>query len=177
MLLSKIQRANDGEIRILPFVHTYNPRNGNINSIIHQLNNVLREDEQTKSIYESCRFINSKRQSKNLKRILCSSQFEDPNYSVTKCMDQRCGTCNYITEGSTYNFSGRNFRINTNMSCDTRDVIYVITCPWCNEYYIGETSNTLRSRVRVHRQQINTPEYRQIQLSAHLETSGNFSLL
>jgi Tfp pilus assembly protein PilV len=59
------------------------------------------------------------------------------------------------------------------MSCDTRDVIYVITCPGCNEYHIGETSNTLRSRARVHKQQINTPAYRQIQLSAHIETCGN----
>ena len=104
--------------------------------------------------------------------MLCSSQFEDHEYTVSKCMDQRCGTCSYITEGSNYNFSGRNFKINANMSCDTRDVIYVITCPGCNEYYIGETSNTLRSRVRVHKQHINTPEYRQIQLSAHLETCG-----
>ena len=59
------------------------------------------------------------------------------------------------------------------MSCDTKDVIYVITCPGCNEYYIGETGNTLRARVRVHKQHINRPEYRQLQLSAHLETCGN----
>ena len=37
---------------------------------------------------------------------------------------------------------------------------------------MGETSNTLRSRVRVHKQHINSPEYRQLNLSAHLETYG-----
>ena len=56
------------------------------------------------------------------------------------------------------------------MACESKDVIYVITCAGCNEYYIGETSNTLCARVRVHIQHINSPEYRQINLSAHLET-------
>ena len=45
------------------------------------------------------------------------------------------------------------------MSCDKKNVIYVITCPGCKEFYIGETENTLRARVRVHKQHINTPEY------------------
>ena len=36
-----------------------------------------------------------------------------------------------------------------------------------------ETSNPLRSRVRVHKQHINSPEYRQIPLSEHLDICGN----
>ena len=69
-----------------------------------------------------------------------------------------------------YNFNGHDFKINANMTCESKDVIYVITCAGCNEYYIWETSNTLHARVRVHKQHINLPEYRQINLSAHLET-------
>ena len=47
------------------------------------------------------------------------------------------------------------------MSLETKNFIYVITCHGCNEYYIGETSTTLRARIRVHKQQINHAEYRQ----------------
>ena len=53
------------------------------------------------------------------------------------------------------------------MSCETKNLIYVITCHGCNEFYIGETSTTLRARIRVHKQQMNHAEYRQIKLSEH----------
>ena len=52
-----------------------------------------------------------------------------------------------------------------NMTCESKDDIYVIKCAGCNEYYIGETSNTLRPRLHVHKQHNNTPEYRQINLN------------
>jgi hypothetical protein len=50
--------------------------------------------------------------------------------------------------------------------------MYVIICAGCNEYYIGETSNQLRTRVRVHKQHIRYPEYREIPLSEHIDTCG-----
>ena len=56
------------------------------------------------------------------------------------------------------------------MWLESKDVIYVITCAGCNEYYIGETSNSLRAHV--HKQHINSPENRQINLSTNLETCG-----
>ena len=74
-----------------------------------------------------------------------------------------------------YNFNGRDFKINANMTCESKDVIYVMTCAGYNEYYIWETSNTLRTRV--HKQHINLPEYRQINLSAHLETCAKKTVL
>ena len=63
-------------------------------------------------------------------------------------------------EGNCFNFDVL-FTVNANMSCDTKNVIFAITCPGCNEFYIGETGNTLRARVRVHKQHFNTPDYRQ----------------
>ncbi|XP_061175938.1 uncharacterized protein LOC133184880 [Saccostrea echinata] len=165
-------KSKENKTEIIPFVHTHNPRNHNLTSIIHQLNNILKDDLSTKRIYKDVKFINSRRQPRNLRRILCSSHFKN-TCAVAKCEDSRCGTCQHIIEGSTYNFNGRQFTVNANMSCDTKNVIYVITCPGCHQYYIGETSNPLRARVRVHRQHINSPEYRQIPLSEHLDRCGN----
>ncbi|XP_062579660.1 uncharacterized protein LOC134241640 [Saccostrea cucullata] len=164
--------TQENKTDIIPFVHTHNPRNHNLTSVVHQLNNVLKTDRSTQQIYRDVKFINSRRQPKNLRRILCSSHFKN-SYKVTKCEDARCGTCTHIMEGSTYDFNGRQFTVNANMSCATKNVIYVITCAGCQEFYIGETSNQLRARVRVHRQHINSPEYRQIPLSEHLDTCGN----
>ena len=61
------------------------------------------------------------------------------------------------------------------MTCKSSNLIYVITCAGCDEYYIGETGTQLRARVRVHKQHINTPEYRKIKLSEHIDTCGKKS--
>lgn len=108
---------------------------------------MLKTDETFSKIFEKQKFINSKRQPKNLRRILTKSNFtEKTDYKVTKCQDPRCGTCPYIKSGQKFNFSGKEFTINNNMSCQTRNLIYVITCSGCGELYIGETGNTLRER-------------------------------
>ena len=58
------------------------------------------------------------------------------------------------------------------MTCKSRNLLYIIQCGKCKELYIGETGCTLQARIRVHKQHINVPEYRQIQLSEHLDECG-----
>ena len=55
------------------------------------------------------------------------------------------------------------------MSCDVKNVIYVLECNGCNEYYIGQTGDKLRSRRTVHAQQIRDPSIRQLPLSEHID--------
>ena len=40
-------------------------------------------------------------------------------------------------------------------------------------HYIGETGTTLRTRIRIHKQHISTPEYRKIKVSEHLDVCGH----
>ena len=60
----------------------------------------------------------------------------------------------------------------------TQDVIYIITCVGYNEFYIGETGNTLRECCRIHKEQINIPAYRKISVSKHLDecSRGRFTI-
>lgn len=59
------------------------------------------------------------------------------------------------------------------MSCQSKNLIYTIICDdGCNQFYIGETGTTLRTRIRVHKQQIRDPEYRKIKLSEHIDVCG-----
>lgn len=55
------------------------------------------------------------------------------------------------------------------MSCDVKNVLYVITCNGCKEFYIGQTGDKLRTRRTIHAQQIRDPSTRQIPLSEHLD--------
>ena len=161
-------------LNALPLVTTHNPRNRNITPFVKHLNTVLKTDDTMSKALEKFKFINSKRQAKNLRRILCNSRFRNTNtYSIQKCSDRRCGTCPYIKEGSIFKIGSRDFKVKNNMSCDSKNLIYCIICGGCEEFYIGETGSTLRTRIRIHKQHINQPEYRKIKLSEHLDKCGN----
>ena len=55
------------------------------------------------------------------------------------------------------------------MSCDVKNVIYVIKSNGCKELYIGQTGDKLRARRTIHAQQIRDPSIRQIPLSEHID--------
>ena len=68
----------------------------------------------------------------------------------------RCKCCSDIKETSNVVFhkTGQDFKITSELTCESKNLIYVIFCNGCDEYYIGETSDHLRARARVHRQGI-----------------------
>lgn len=95
---------------------------------------------------------------------------------VNKCTDPRYETCQYIKVGNLFKFGNKDFiiiLITVNMSCASKHVLYNITCSGCKEIYIGETGTTLHTRIRIHKQHVNEPEYRNIKLSEHLEICGH----
>ena len=114
--------------------------------------------------------IKSKRQPPNLKERITKGRITDNRTSTTnfvsKCNRPNCELCKYLDESNSYNFNGKIFYVNETMSCDVRNVI-----PYngCNEYYIGQTGNKLRTRRTIHAQQIQDPSTTQIPLSEHLD--------
>lgn len=88
---------------------------------------------------------------------------------VRKCQKPRCATCPYLQEGHQFEFkNGRNFNIHSSITCESSHLIYVITCAGCGENYIGQTGDTLRHRMTVHRQQIRETKYQCTAVSGHL---------
>ena len=73
----------------------------------------------------------------------------------------------YIIERYLANFKGNLFKVNDDMSCKSKKVIYMIQCRGCNEQYIGETVN-LGNRIRLHNQHIKHAELRKIPVSGHI---------
>ena len=53
------------------------------------------------------------------------------------------------------------------MKCNSKFLIYVMTCAGCGENYIGETKSKLRERMTLHRQQIRDTRYQVLPVSAH----------
>ena len=60
------------------------------------------------------------------------------------------------------------------MGCDVRDLIYVTQCSGCGEEYIGETGDSLRHRMTVHRQQIRQTNVRILHVSSHIANCTAF---
>ena len=55
------------------------------------------------------------------------------------------------------NVSGRHYNVIGNqptMTCDTDNVIYLISCGRCGIQYVGETSQILRKRMNNHRNRL-----------------------
>ena len=66
----------------------------------------------------------------------------------------------YIPDGLTnYTFlsSGETRAIRSNLTCDTKNLIYMIQCNRCNLQYIGETKPRLKDRFNEHCRTIDNP--------------------
>ena len=81
-----------------------------------------------------------------MKRILTSSTLKNTTQGVTKCKTKRCKICDIIVEGKPYTFKNpeSKFKINKNLSCNLKNVVYVIECNECKE--IWPTTTVCRSR-------------------------------
>lgn len=117
------------------------------------------------------KIIKSKRQQQNLKRILTKARFDEKEQEtgISQCGRPNCGLCHHLITESIFNFKcGKNFQVRSQMTCNVRNLIYVIQCQGCHEEYIGETGDILRHRLTVHRQQIRNPSVRMLYVSEHI---------
>ena len=169
------------EYDVIPFVHTYNPRNQNMTSAIQTSRQLLQRSDTMKSVLENKTIINSKRQPKNLKRILTKSKFDSQGETpgVRKCRRSRCKTCPDLIEGTNITFNnGKKFLVKTNMTCISKNVVYSIICTKCNDFYIGQTKNELCTRMTVHRQQTKHEALRVLNVNKHIHScaGGKFQI-
>lgn len=110
--------------------------NPEIFSIIKSNMPIIQQDERLKRIFPCSKFIKSKRQPNNLKKILTIARFDEISVipEVKKCIRHNCGLCVHLLEGSTYIFNcGKRFNVYESMNCEVKNVIYVIRCHGCNK--------------------------------------------
>lgn len=117
----------------------------------------------------------SLRQPKNILAFL-NTQTE---FFVKKCLRPRCKTCNIIIEARKNIKIGTQFcTFNTNMNCTSSNVIYLLRCNVCSEFYIGQTTQKLSERMNLHRQHILNEHTSFLYVSFHIRNCGyNFSVI
>ena len=159
------------EANITPFISTHNPKNREMFGILRNNMTILQNNQTMNKIINKTKVIKCKRQLKNLKQILVKSEFKETSTppSVSKCNEPRCGLCSFIIEGEKLLLNNKTFHVRENMDCTVKNVLYVLVCNGCRQFYIGQTGDKLRNRRTVHDQQIRDPSTRQMPVSAHLD--------
>ena len=125
--------------------------------------------DKIKEILDTIKIIKIQRQPKNLKRILTFSTFgENTTEGVNKCKNKRCKICDMIIEAKSYTFKNpeTKLKIDKNLSCNSKNVVYIIECSECKEIYIGSTQ-ALNTKTSLHKSNIKI-ENRTLNVSKHL---------
>lgn len=160
-------------------VSTHNPRNQEVFNIIRNNLPIIEEDPDMKKILETSQIIKSKRRNPSLKCILNRASFSSKNPGspiIKKCDKPRCSKCTYLTEGST--FQTRKRFNSQNLSVVHQFKSYLCdTLRWFRENYIGQTRDTFRHRMTVHRQQFREPKYQCTPVSEHIRNCAQKKVL
>ena len=130
----------------------------------------IENKDKIKKILDTTKIIKSQRQPQNMKRILTSSTFgKNTTQGVTKCKNKRCKICDIIIEGKSYTFKNpeTKFKINNNLSCNSKNAVFVIECNECKEIYIG-SKQALNTRTSLHKSNIKIEENIKLNVSKHL---------
>ena len=82
-------------------------------------------------------------------------------HRASKCGSSRCTTCPNVMEGTTFTSTatGREYQLQHNLNCKSKEIVYLITCLRCNLQYVGETSKPLHERMWKYRNKISQQRY------------------
>ena len=112
----------------LNFITAFNQNNTKILDLEKSGVNALVKNNLNK--FKNIRSIHAKRQPSNLKRILTNSLFTNKTAGICKCSDITCLCClQFLLEISyTFKNAGKQLSLKTKMTCDSRNLIYIIIC-------------------------------------------------
>ena len=111
---------------------------------------LLQNDPETGTNLSQPPLISFKRD-KNIGNVLVRSSFQTNDQPRTfKCARSRCKTCPFIHNIEKISGPKRSIKIIDHFTCTSANVIYCITCTYCNKLYIGETGRRLGDRFREH---------------------------
>ena len=131
--------------KVFPLVLHYNPILSDIQKVIQRHVHLLRSSPELLEIFPSKSIFPAYRRTKNLKDILAPSKFgrdgeiNQAGREMGGCLkcSSRCDLCkNFLTQDSKFkSFStGRTYKVNQNLSCSSKNVVYLASCIKCVLY-------------------------------------------
>jgi hypothetical protein len=164
---------------VIPYITIFNQDNKDFYSkVITPAMCMLKNNQKFKEIFSKEKVTCCFRLQKNIGRILFNGANKQEEHGVFNCKDKRCLTCPHLILGNSFNYTNKDgintiFYINSRLDCNSQNLIYLIKCAGCNKTYVGQTGDTLRHRMTLHRNQINCDNYRHLPISKHLWQCAN----
>ena len=156
----------------IPLVTTFHPSLLGISAILKENLPTLHQSKRMKKCIPSPPLV-SYRKPRSIKDHLVRSRLDNPMpvCSFSTCSNKRCKLCPKSQATSTFisTNTGHEYKILTNVSCKSKNVVYLITCRVCKKQYIGETEDGLNMRINNHRSSITTKKM-------HLPVAQHFNL-
>ena len=140
----------------VPLVCEWNERLPNLGGLIQQFLPVLQSDENLSTCFSAPPLL-SYRRPRSLRDLLVHTTCKNPDHRVHsaagsyKCEHARCMTCATIVNLTRIELKSESRPIHGHFTCETRALVYLITCSSCNAVYVGETGQKLRERLNGHR--------------------------
>ncbi|XP_072358166.1 uncharacterized protein [Scyliorhinus torazame] len=137
----------------IPFVIQYNSKTTQINKLIKKHFEKLKQDVV---LLTQWNIVTAYKRNKNLKDLLVKTKL--PLEEKYNCGRTNCTSCKFFKITSTIHNSrsGKVATIKQKITCQHKNLVYVIRCKRCDILYIGETGNTLRTRLTGHCSEIRT---------------------
>ena len=98
---------------------------------------------------------------KNLRESLFPGTTEQNERYIKKC-NKKCDICkNFLVVSPDFTCfaTKQKYKIKGILKCDSRNVIYLISCKCCGKQYVGSAAG-LKERFRIHKSDINTGKIR-----------------
>ena len=186
-ILSADDNLVNEQMSSIPFVFTNNCCNPEVLNTVRRGLDILKPSERMQTVMKDKTVVAARRQPRNLKSILFKPRFDSHTNkdkgSVLPCKKDSnrkktrgrpCKCCDLLQECTHIIFKGANepFEIRFHFTCDTRNVIYAITCLGCGDNYIGKTEREVRDRCTEYRNAIDNKKFTQ-GVHEHISTCGN----
>ncbi len=89
----------------------------------------------------------------------CTKRCKDQRFGckgTQPCGKSRCGTCKHINDRKevTSSTTGYGIKLKFDCTCETKNVVYMLSCVKCGMQYIGETKRSLRQRFGEHKNSV-----------------------
>ena len=144
-------RCSDKKKDQAPLVVTFHPALNELRGIVEKLHAMLDASEEHKEVFKEQplavfrRALNLK---DNLVRAKLPRSQTEGDRGCFKCGNVRCQVCSFMSEGSSFkcNASGRKYYINSNFTCDSSAVVYLLGCKVFGKQYVGSTSTSFRAK-------------------------------
>ena len=181
-ILNSTKVNNKKSNRKLTWISKYDPRLPNKSRIIHDNLHLLHSNENNIAIFPNGSIISSNRRRKNLRDIykptvpryglITNTTPTDPGFFVC---NRKCDTCAHSRDTKFIQspWDGRKWYIRKNLTCTTKNVVYVL---YCKEHpkamYVGSTKN-LKSRWAGHKSDCKLGYTKKCAVSKHIKADDH----